>query len=157
MSVAEDGDITGEAGPAFSQDDLLDLTGYNMKRAYMRIYADISEALAGFDLRQRSFSVLSLVVANPEIRQSDIARELGIERSGTVVIVDELEGRKLIRRADVPGDRRAHALTATRDGIALYRCALAEVDAREGHLMNGFTASERALLNALLRRIHELN
>ncbi|MBZ0128002.1 MAG: MarR family transcriptional regulator [Rhodobacteraceae bacterium] len=128
-----------------------------MKRAYMRIYADFTEALAGFDLRQRTFSVLSLVVENPEIRQSDIARELGIERSGTVVIVDELEGRRLIRRADVPGDRRAHALTATRDGIALYRRALAEIAAHEGRLMNGFTASERALLNALLRRIHELN
>lgn len=154
MRVAEDAK-TAEDG--FSQADLLGLTGYNMKRAYMRIYADFTETLAGFDLRQRTFSVLSLVVGNPEIRQSDIARELGIERSGTVVIVDELESRDLIRRDRVPGDGRAYALSATPDGTALYRRTLAGILAHEDRLMQGFSVAERVALNDLLRRIHELN
>lgn len=155
--MATGGDIKQAADAGFSQADLLDLTGYNMKRAYMRFSADFIQALAGFDLRQRTFSVLSLVAGNPEIRQSDIARELGIERSGTVVIVDELEGRGLIRRADVAGDKRAHALSATPKGIALYRRAMDAIAAHEDRLMTGFSAGERTLLNRLLRRIHELN
>jgi DNA-binding MarR family transcriptional regulator len=139
-----------------AQNDLLDLVGYNMKRAYMRIYQDFADALSTLDLRQRTFSVLSLVVENPDISQSEVARSLGIERSGTVVIVDELEGRDLIRRDKVPGDRRAYALGATAEGKALYRAALKRIMEHENTLLAGFTQADRAALNRLLQRIHSL-
>jgi len=138
------------------QNDLLRLVGYNMKRAYMRIYADFTDALAEHDLRQRTFSVLSLVVENPDVSQSDVARTLGIERSGTVVIVDELEGRDLIRRDKVPGDRRAYALNVTSSGRDLYARALKRIDRHENKVLAGLDKDERALLRGLLNRIHTL-
>jgi DNA-binding MarR family transcriptional regulator len=144
----------GQAG--IGQGDLLDLVGYNMKRAYMRIHADFTATLEGLGLRQRTFSVLSLVVQNDGISQSDVARMLGIERSGTVVIVDELEDRGLISRDKVPGDRRAWALTPTDLGRALYETARARIAAHEEALLSGFSATERTALLAFLKRIHEL-
>lgn len=143
------------AGPG--QGDLLGLVGYNMKRAYMCIHADFTRTLASFDLRQRTFSVLSLVVANPGINQSDVARTLGIERSGTVVIVDELEQRDLVVRDKVEGDRRAYALMPTGAGQALYGTALTRIAAHEARMLEGLDAAEQAQLVDLLRRIHSLS
>jgi len=138
------------------QDDLLGLVGYNIKRGYMRISADFSETLATLDLRQRTFSVLSLVVANPDINQSDVARSLGIERSGTVVIVDELERRDLIRRDKVAGDRRAYALHASDTGKTVYKQALERIKAHEDKMLINLSHDERDMLRALLARIHHL-
>ena len=151
-SMTDPKDMSGMVG----QDDLLALVGYNMKRAYMRIYADFTDTLSALDLRQRTFSVLSLVVENSDISQSDVARTLGIERSGTVVIVDELEGRDLIRRAKVPGDRRAYALNATEAGNALYALALNRIEQHENNMLDALTLAERETLRDLLRRIHSL-
>lgn len=141
---------------AIRQDDLLGLTGYNMKRAYMRIYRDLETTLAPLNLRQRTFSVLSLVQQNPGISQSDVARSLGIERSGTVVIVDELETRELIERSFVPGDRRANALAPTATGQKLYQTALQAIAAHEDIILSGLSATDRATLNQLLHQIHAL-
>lgn len=140
-----------------AQSGLLELVGYNMKRAYMRIYQDFTDTLAALDLRQRTFSVLSLVVENPDISQSEVARSLGIERSGTVVIVDELERRDLIHRDKVPGDRRAYALNTTSKGKALYRTALDRIVAHENKMLEGLDPAERKALNQYLQKIHNLN
>ncbi len=146
---ARGGDDTG-----IEQRDLLSLIGYNMKRAYMLFYQDLKLHLAEYDLRQRTFSVLSLVIENPNISQIEIARTLGIERSGTVVIVDELEDRGLVVRSKVPGDRRAYALTATEAGQDLYRKALKKIADHEERLLSDLSESEKMQLLSLLSRIH---
>jgi len=140
----------GEIGQA----DLLGLIGYNMKRAYMLFYQDLKQNLAEFDLRQRTFSVLSLVIENPNISQIEVARTLGIERSGTVVIVDELEERGLVVRERAPGDRRAYALAVTDEGKALYKKAIMRIADHEDRILSDLSPSDRKILMALLRRIH---
>lgn len=136
------------------QADLLGLIGYNMKRAYMLFYQDLKQNLAEFDLRQRTFSVLSLVIQNPNISQIEVARTLGIERSGTVVIVDELEERGLVVRQRAPGDRRAYALAVTDSGKALYQQALERIAEHEDRILSELSQSDRETLMTLLRRIH---
>ncbi|MFT6451802.1 MAG: DNA-binding MarR family transcriptional regulator [Halocynthiibacter sp.] len=143
-----------EAGSGVSQNDLLGLVGYNLKRAYMLIHGDFRATLEALNVSQRTFSVLSVVVENPDISQSDVARALGIERSGTVVIVDELENRDMIERNKVPGDRRAYALRVTKVGQAAYREALAIVQAHEDTFLSNFSEKERTVLRELLSRIH---
>lgn len=145
-------DSANGGGPV-RQDALFSLLGYNLKRGYMRIYRDIRTTLAGHDLTQRTFSVLSVVVENPQISQSEISRALEIERSGTVVIVDELENRGLIQREKVPGDRRSYALSATPDGEDLHAEALAALRTCEDRLFGVFDDSERKRLSDLLCRI----
>mgnify|MGYP001602657296 CR=1 FL=1 len=71
--------------------DLDDLVGYNLKRAYVIVQSDFRAALGRDGLSPRVFSALSLVVQFPNITQSELARMLGIERSGLVAIVDDLK------------------------------------------------------------------
>jgi len=138
------------------QSDLLDLVGYNLKRAYMVIHQDFIEALGDLDLRQRTFSVLSLVATNPGISQSDLARTLGIERSGTVVIVDELENRNLIRRDRVEGDRRSYALNPTEAGKNLYQKAATSIRNHENAILADLGDTAREQLVELLQKIHKI-
>lgn len=128
--------------------------GYLLRRGYARFSAHLRDALAPTGLSQRTFSVLSVVVANPGITQSEVARALGIERSGTVVTVDELEAQGHIQRTPVPGDRRAHALQATGQGAAKLAEATGAVAAHEDRMLAALTAAERDTLRALLARVY---
>lgn len=132
---------------------LPDLTGYLLKRALMRMHRDLKATLDTFDLTQRTFSVLSIVAANPDIKQGDVATSLEMERSGTVVIVDTLEQRDLIRRAPMPGDRRAFALRATLKGLRFHDKVLAAVQAHEVRMLAGLNADEQRQLAVLLSRL----
>lgn len=133
--------------------DLEDLVGYNLKRAYVTLHADFRATLEEDDLAPRVFSALSLVVQFPNITQSELARMLGIERSGLVAIVDNLEHRGYLARATVPGDRRVQALVPTAEGAQAYAAAVAAVRAHEDRMLADFSAEDVTQLIALLRKI----
>ena len=119
----------------------------------MIVQADFREALGQDSLAPRVFSALSLVVQFPHISQSKLARRLGIERSGLVAIVDELEGLGYLSRATVPGDRRVQALVPTQKGRSAYAEAVATVRAHEKALLADLSAAEQRVLINLLRKI----
>ena len=145
--------IDTEHDDAVPQSDLEDLIGYNLKRAYLIVSADFRRALGQDAFAPRMFSALSLVVEYPNITQSELARMLKIERSGLVAIIDELEGRKLLRRIAVPRDRRIQALAPTSAGRTVYARAREAVKQHEEDLFAGFTEDEKATLLHLLRKI----
>lgn len=133
--------------------DLEEFIGYNLKRAYVIVQADFRRALGEDGFAPRVFSALSLVVQYPNVTQSGLARMLGIERSGLVAIVDELEGRGLLNRTNVPGDRRVQALVPTAKGKTVYAEARATVRAHEEALLSNLSSDEKATLMGLLAKI----
>lgn len=138
---------------AIHKSNLPDFTGYLIKRSWVTIQRDLREVLMGFNLSQRSMSVLSVVIANPDINQSDVAAALSIERSGMVVIVDELENLDLIRRERALTDRRAYALRATLKGQHLHDKVAAEIVAHEDRVFADLTRAERDTLHAILSKL----
>ena len=144
-------DQTFEVEPS----DLEDLIGYNLKRAYIIVQTDFREALGKDGLSARVFSALSLTVKYPNITQSELARMMGIERSGLVAIVDELEERSYLRRAAVAGDRRVQALVPTEKGRRAYSEAIRLVRAHEDNLFADMTAKEKDTLLALLKKLRK--
>lgn len=138
---------------AIKKSDLPDFTGYLIKRSWVTIQRDLRELLIGFNLNQRSMSVLSVVIANPDINQSDVAAALSIERSGMVVIVDELENLELIRRERALTDRRAYALRATLKGQQLHDRVKAAIIAHEDRIFAGISMAERDSLHAILSKL----
>lgn len=145
------------ADPKLGTEALDRLIGYNLKRVYITIQADFRETLAEEDISPRVFSVLSLAVETPGVTQSEVARLLGIERSGLVAIVDELERRGFVTRASVLGDRRAQALQPTPPGQSFYRSALAAVQTHEDKLLSVLSKAEQAQLLDMLHRIRRMS
>ncbi|MBF9030024.1 MarR family transcriptional regulator [Rhodobacterales bacterium HKCCE3408] len=139
-----------QTDPSAEVPDLDAFIGYNLKRAYILVETDFRAAMGDEGLSPRVFSALSFIVQFPNITQSELARQLGVERSGLVAIVDELEMRGFLTRALVPGDRRVQALIPTAAGRAAHGRALDKVRAHEERFFAGFTEEERQTLLALL-------
>lgn len=135
--------------------DLEDLIGYNLKRAYIIVQSDFRDALGDDGFSPRVFAALSLTVRFPNVTQSELARMMGIERSGLVAIVDELENKQMLARAPVPGDRRVQALVPTEAGKQAHACALAQVHAHEERVFADLSEEERAVLLSLLKKIRQ--
>lgn len=135
--------------------DLEGLIGYNLKRAYVIVQTDFREALGADGLSPRVFSALSLTVKFPNITQSELARMMGIERSGLVAIVDELETRKYLKRVPVPGDRRVQALVPTDAGQRAYAEAIGIVRKHEDQLLSHLSKDEQSTLLTLLKKIRK--
>ncbi len=136
--------------------DLEDLIGYNLKRAYVIVQTDFRKTLGDDGMSARVFSALSLCVRYPNITQSELARMMGIERSGLVAIVDELEAKNHLRRAPVPGDRRVQALVPTDAGRSVYKAAIQAVRAHEDRLFADMSSEEKETLLSLLKKIRAL-
>lgn len=139
--------------PAISDATLREFTGYNMKRAFIVIQADVTRTLEPFGLRMVTYSALAIVGDNPGLSQSQLAAALAIERPNLVVIVDELEGRDLVNRDRVPTDRRTYALRLTTEGARLLASATEAVRGHEARMMKGIGKSEEASLIACLNHI----
>ena len=136
-----------------TDENLRQFVGYNMKRAFLLVREDIAKTLEPLGLRMTSFSALAVIVENPDISQSRLAEALYIERSGVVVLVDELESSDLIARGRVEGDRRQYALSATPEGLAKWEQAEAAVHGHEDAMFSRLSVDDLATLKALLGRV----
>ncbi|PHR61738.1 MAG: MarR family transcriptional regulator [Robiginitomaculum sp.] len=136
-----------------SDENLRMLVGYNMKRAFNAVQADLLDALRPFELRMITYSALVLIVDNPGLRQSHLSSALAVERPNLVVIIDQLERRGLISRERLASDRRAYGLHATLAGRKLYEDSVRAVTAHEVKIFGALDGALATNLVADLRGI----
>lgn len=136
-----------------SFDILPDLIGFQLRMAQIAIFKDFGAALGEFDITPGLFGILVLIDANPDLKQSDLARAARLDRSTVVTVIDNLERRELVERRASPTDRRSNALRLTAGGRAFLRKLKQRVAAHEKRLTAQFDASEREDLMRLLQKI----
>ena len=106
-----------------------DLT-WLMHRAAEVLRADfdaVAKAAGLADLRD--WLVLSVVTDGIPRTQLEIARQLGIDKTTLIAVLDRLEGRDFIVRSASPTDRRVRIPAATAAGTAVYERVTVERDA----------------------------
>jgi DNA-binding MarR family transcriptional regulator len=75
---------------------------------------------ARWDLSPSQFNVLNLLFEQPQgCTQISLSRQLIMHRSNITGLVDRLEARGLVRRQEIPGDRRAFNVVLTPAGKKL--------------------------------------
>ena len=111
-----------------------------------------NRALAEFNLKERSYSVLILADSGLEPTQRELADFLSLDPSQIVALVDELERRNLVVRAPGKQDRRAKTVTATGAGSKLLGEARKAAARTEAQALERLSAEERATMKALLRK-----
>lgn len=124
-------------------------SGYLLYKAGVHLQKELDEAFSGVGLTAREFLVLSFAATQP-LSQQDIARRLGIDPTLIVWVVDELEGRDLLRRDRDPTDRRRYLLTVTPKGEAVLADAQHAAEAAVGVFLEPLTARQRNQLESLL-------
>ncbi len=107
-------------------------------------------ALAPFNLRVRSYSILALVVDDIRPSQRDIAEHLRLDPSQVVSLIDDLQARGLVKRDPDPLDRRTNVVVMTDEGRELFRSAHDAVRAAERDLHAHLSPDQRERLSELL-------
>ena len=139
--------------PGVDYGALDDLVGYAIRRAQIAIYEDFLAALAPWDITPQRYSALTLIVRNDGMKLTELARVLGIARSGAVQLVHQLESLGLVARHGSTADKRAHALAATAQGRRALNRITAAVRAHDARISHRLSARQRRQLLALLEKL----
>lgn len=114
-----------------------------------------AERIAPLGLAPRHVGLLRWISANTATTQRDIADAFGVRPSRIVVLLDELEELKLVRREVAATDRRNRVVRLTTQGQrALTRVGQAFL-AHQNDLLRALNEDEQATLTALLARVAE--
>jgi len=118
------------------------------------------ETLAGENLTPLQFGVLAYLnrkSGEPDMDQNGLAARLGIDRTSTSQLVDELEERGLVERRINHADRRARLLRLTPRGEKLHARLQPISTTNQMHVFASLTSDERQLLFDLLVRVIQSN
>jgi len=133
------------------------VVGYHLRRAQLRAYDNFPAEARKRGLMPPHVAVLLLVEANPGIKQTTLAKVLGLERSTMVRMVDRLEAAALIERGSSRSDRRIAPPVLTARGRAFIETILPKVMDSERVLLAALTAAERTTLLRLLGKLNVRN
>lgn len=131
---------------------LMDSTGFLLALAGAESRRRWARGLARSGLRPAHYGALMILQQGP-LPQQDLAQPLGIDPRNLVPIIDQLEGRGLLRRQPYPNDRRRHLVTLTRRGRETLRSVRREGERVERDMLAPLSESEQAALRVLLRRL----
>ena len=137
-----------------NQSALLELVGYNCRRAYVHIHKTFLERMAGYQLRPVEFSVLAVLRANPLLTQKQLSRALNVSPPNLAVLLDRLQSRGLLTRERNPQDGRSQVLSLTEGGRQMVVKAEHTARALELEATSMLSDSERRTLIRLLQKIY---
>ena len=132
---------------------LPELVGYQLRMAQIALFRDFSEGPGEEDVTPGLFGVLVIIEANPDLKQSELARATHLDRSTVVTVIDNLERRGLVERRVALHDRRSNAIRLTAAGSTLLRKLKRQVSQHEKRLLENFSDSERASFIGLLQKV----
>jgi DNA-binding MarR family transcriptional regulator len=130
-------------------DPMSDYPGYLLRRASALAMARLGKHLKVLHLNPTDATVLNVIDANPNSKQSEIGRMLDIARANMAPLVSRLAERDLIERQPVDG--RSHGLVLSRAGRALIPRIKSAFAEHEEALMRAIPASQRRAFVAALR------
>ena len=109
--------------------------------------------LAPLGINARELTVLLFLAGREPESQQHAARNLGVDRTTMVALLDALEDKRLVARRPDRHDRRRNVVELTDTGRRVLRRATRASDEAERQLLTGFDEADAAQLRALLGRI----
>jgi DNA-binding MarR family transcriptional regulator len=113
----------------------------------------LAQALKPLRIEPRQFGLLRTLAMSEGQSQRAIGDSLNLHPNRMVIMVDELERRRLVRRRPHPADRRAHVVTLTESGQKLLNKAFDIAVGIEEDLCADLHPDERQQLLRLLARL----
>jgi DNA-binding MarR family transcriptional regulator len=110
---------TNGRGEAVDYGPLADWVGFNLRMAQAAAFQAFSRLAKEIGTRPGRFATLMLIGRNPGISQTALSRANGRDKSSLTPVLNDLEGRGLVRRARTRADQRAYRLSLTPAGRRL--------------------------------------
>ena len=112
-----------------------------------------TEGLVGVGLRAKEFALLNQIALAQGSSQKELGGRLGLDPSGLVATLDELQRRELVERRPHADDRRRYALHLTPGGEAKLAEGRALAQRLADLLLDPLEENEVARLHDLLARV----
>lgn len=126
------------------------LLGYRLRLAHQAVFRDFAAGVP--QATPGRAGMLMLIEANPGVTQGGLAREVGLDRSTMVGVIDTLEDGGLVERRRGE-DRRTNGLWLTRRGRRLVAAMKRRIQAHERRIAGRLSGDERARLLVLLEKL----
>jgi DNA-binding MarR family transcriptional regulator len=139
--------------PGIQYGVLDNLMGYAIRRAQIKMYETFIVALEPWGITPPRFSAMVIVSLNPGLKLTQLAKIMGIARSGAVILVDALEELSYIQRLPSTEDRRAFSLALTAKGKADLIKITATVQKQDDAVAHSLNAAEQTELHRLLLKL----
>jgi DNA-binding MarR family transcriptional regulator len=143
-------DRQGDAGVRLGM--LEDLIGFHLRLAQNVSFRAFKRLTGEAQLRPGWFAVLTLIERNPGITPMALSRASGRDKSTITPILRDLLRESLVRREDIPTDRRSYSLFLTAKGRGklahLSACA-----AQHDRDLDAIVGDRKGELLSLLRAI----
>jgi DNA-binding MarR family transcriptional regulator len=124
--------------------------GYLLKHAQLRFAELSAEAMAPFGINGRLLAVLTVLEDRLPKSQQEVASRLGVDRTSMVLLLDELEQKRLVDRYPSPEDRRKNVVVLTASGLETLEKAGQAGDEAERHFLAGLSKTDAAAFRRLL-------
>lgn len=129
--------------------------GYWLRRVSNEVSAAFALALETERVSVAEWVMLRLLHGESQRTSADLASLTGMTRGAISKILDKLESKALVARAQNPDDQRTQWLRLTRDGQRLVPRLAALADRNDEHFFGCLSAHEQAALRKLLEKISE--
>jgi len=116
-----------------------------------------AERLGKVGLKPAHAGILRILANEEGLSQQALATMLGAFASQVVLLLDELEERKLLERRTAPGDRRSHRLFLTGAGRKRASAVAQWTKEIESSFFAGVSASDLGKLESILRTLVDAN
>lgn len=117
-----------------------------------QLAADRFTQLVSGEITLRQFAVLAAIKQRPGLRQSDLVRETGIDRSTMADMLTRMEKRGWITRATHALDQRAQSVQLASAGATILSGALKHARAADAAILDALPkAKRRPFLNLLTK------
>jgi DNA-binding MarR family transcriptional regulator len=113
----------------------------------------VTALLAPLGLRPKQFGLMNVVALADGPSQGEIGAAMGIDPSGLIATIDDLEERGWLERRRDPADRRRNVVVLTEAGDAKLSEGRAAAFERAKELTAPLSAKERRALRDLLAKI----
>jgi DNA-binding MarR family transcriptional regulator len=129
--------------------------GYLLNQAALRIRVMTSAALGPLGLTPPHLRALEVIAAHQPLSQTRLGDLTQLDRSTVVHVVDHFEQLGAATRGADPTDRRTHAVSLTKSGMALLAEARSAARTVERDFLAPLSRDQQAALRDALRQLFD--
>ena len=139
--------------PAPLPPGLEDSLGWLLAQCFRAYGAAMEQAVADIPHNHRGFQALSGAAHCSARNQAELARQLGVDRTVMVYLVDDLAKAGLVERIADPADRRSRLIRATEAGRQRLAAAQGAIEDAEAAVLAPLAPAEQAQLRTMLQAL----
>jgi DNA-binding MarR family transcriptional regulator len=132
---------------------LINCADFLLSSLAIAVTNQLDEALIPLGLRMRTYRALRVLYMDGPQRQSVLGAALGMDRTTTVQLIDELEAAGFAKRERSPQDRRSYLVGLTPKGRRTVIKAIDRAAEAEAKMFGPLSPGERRTLQDLATRL----